>query len=449
MANPLQGRRSFPRKKKTLGTITFSAIIPSDGIARFRRLPWKFVAAEDEALGEGANLLRHLHLSEIEMPAQSGHIPSLDGLRACSILIVMLSHFVNANLIPGGLGVYIFFVISGFLITRLLIGEHKKSGRISLTNFYLRRALRLYPVVLAFTGTVLFVMLVRGLPVNISEPLSALFYFANYLYADNGQTGSMPFSIFWSLSIEEHFYFLLPTVVLLLHANPKRLLVAMLLVCLSALALRLRVAADHPELLGTHHFYYRTEFRIDSLAFGVALACLCELDWGRRLVLQLARPSVFTASLLAILGCLLYRNDYFRETVRYTILGGAISLAISNVLFRPTVMARSLNSAVFVWVGLLSYSLYLWHFVAFRVLIFLLPGLPHWLSLFGVFAVSFAMAAASYHLLEQPLLRLRARLRPDAAPDRRMGSKRREMVGRVAAQPGAEPSRLSPSAGTP
>jgi hypothetical protein len=71
------------------------------------------------------------------MSVHPGHIPSLGGLRACSILIVLLSHFVNAHVIPGGLGVYAFFVTSGVLITRLFIGEQKKSGRISLANFYL------------------------------------------------------------------------------------------------------------------------------------------------------------------------------------------------------------------------------------------------------------------------------------------------------------------------
>src|SRR4051812_31928291 len=102
---------------------------------------------------------RPLFLPESRMSAQSGHIPNLDGLRAISIMIVMLSHFVNASLFPGGLGVYVFFVISGFLITRLLFGEKKNSGRISLANFYFRRALRLYPVVLVFTGVVLVTIL--------------------------------------------------------------------------------------------------------------------------------------------------------------------------------------------------------------------------------------------------------------------------------------------------
>jgi peptidoglycan/LPS O-acetylase OafA/YrhL len=352
---------------------------------------------------------RPLFLPESRMPAQSGHIPSLDGLRAVSIMIVLLSHFVNANLFPGGLGVYVFFVISGFLITRLLFGERKKSGRISLANFYFRRALRLYPVVLVFTGAVLAAMLVRHHSFDVREPLSALFYFANYLYWD-GTPRTAPFSIFWSLSIEEHFYFLLPTLVLLLGADPRRVLVAMLSVCVASLALRLTVAAAHPELLTTHFFYYRTEFRLDSLAFGVALAALCEMEFGRRLILRLARPEIFCASLLIILVCLLYRNGYFRETVRYTLLGISITLAISYILFRRTIVADILNSAVFVWVGLLSYSLYIWHFVAPQILAFLLPDLPRWHAAGALLVISFITAAMSYYFLERPLLRLRAKL---------------------------------------
>ena len=141
-------------------------------------------------------LPKQLYLSAEHIPARYGSVPSLNGLRACSVLVVMLSHFVNANLFPGGFGVLVFFSISGFLITRLLFAELKQSDTTNLKNFYARRILRLYPVILVYSGIVLAAYLVIGLPINLVEPLSALFYFANYLYAHytvtTHQLGTMP-----------------------------------------------------------------------------------------------------------------------------------------------------------------------------------------------------------------------------------------------------------------
>ena len=155
-----------------------------------------------------------LYLTPQEIPARFGNVPSLDGLRALSILIVMASHFVNPHLIPGGFGVLVFFVISGFLITRQLFAELKQANCVSIKNFYLRRVFRLYPVIVVYTLVSVSVYAAGGHKITWSEPLSALFYFANYLYAYYtipGHTGgSMPFGIFWSLSVEEHFYLFFP-----------------------------------------------------------------------------------------------------------------------------------------------------------------------------------------------------------------------------------------------
>jgi peptidoglycan/LPS O-acetylase OafA/YrhL len=96
-----------------------------------------------------------LYLSSGDIAARRGSVPSLDGLRAVSISIVLLAHFVNPKLFPGGLGVEVFFIISGFLITRLLLAEQRDTGTVSLRMFYVRRICRLYPVIIVFAGVVI------------------------------------------------------------------------------------------------------------------------------------------------------------------------------------------------------------------------------------------------------------------------------------------------------
>jgi Acyltransferase family len=117
--------------------------------------------------------MNKLYLSSWEVPARPGYIPSLDGLRAISISLVLLAHFVDSRIFPGGLGVYIFFVISGFLITHLLLAEHKRTGTISLRQFYTRRIIRLYPVIVIFTAIVICLDITLRRSYNMLEPASA------------------------------------------------------------------------------------------------------------------------------------------------------------------------------------------------------------------------------------------------------------------------------------
>ena len=349
-----------------------------------------------------------LRLLPDQMAAGPGHIPSLDGLRAVSILIVMMSHFVNRNLFPGGLGVYIFFVISGFLITRLLFAERKLTGGVSLPRFYLRRALRLYPVVLVYTVIVVFALTCLGLLRNPLEPVSALLYFANYLHRDI-HAWTSPFEIFWSLSVEEHFYLLLPAT-LLLSRTPGRLLWIVIAVCVGCLALRVGVAARHPEWIPTATFYMRTEYRLDSLAFGVVIACLCESARGREWLLRLAHPLYLGLALLVILFALVFRDPFFRETLRYSCLGAAISLIVVFVVFRGGWIAAVLNSRPLVTLGVLSYSLYVWHFVVHTSLKMAFPAMTKLVEAPLGMGLSLLLAFVSYYGLEKPALRLRAKL---------------------------------------
>ena len=350
-----------------------------------------------------------LYLDEDQMAARAGAVPSLDGLRAISIGLVLLAHFVS-NKIPGGLGVYVFFVISGFLITRLLFVELRATGWVSLPLFYARRILRLYPVILLYTAMVLSLAVATGRPYNAIEPASALGYFANYWYAyldAHNLAPQLPFAMFWSLSIEEHFYILFPLTFMLLNGQSKRLLPVLLGLAVACLGLRVVGGWLHPEALGTVRFYAETQYRLDSIGFGVALAIACETAAGRQFLRRLAQPLPAAAALVVIFACLLIRDPWFRETLRYTLLGGAISVVVAAVLFgsRFGLVHRVLNTAILRWVGRLSYSLYVWH----GGVAFFLPTQdgPAWQHAGLCLLVSGLVATVSYYGVEQPCLSFR------------------------------------------
>lgn len=199
------------------------------------------------------------------MAARRGAVPSFDGLRALSILIVLGAHFVDPYVFPGGLGVYCFFIISGFLITRLLLAEQDSNGAVSLPLFYMRRLLRLYPVMIVFTAVVVGLDMALGKPYNLLEPMSGLGYFANYFYVylgDNHIPTLMPYPAFWSLSVEEHFYILFPLLFVLLKGDPARLMAALIGLCVACLSLRLIMADIYPEYLHTSVFYVESHYRL-------------------------------------------------------------------------------------------------------------------------------------------------------------------------------------------
>ena len=310
-------------------------------------------------------IMKHLYLTPAEMSARRGSVPSLDGLRAISISLVLLGHFVD-KAIPGGLGVYVFFVISGFLITRLLLAEQAATGTVSLKMFYVRRICRLYPVIIVFAAFVILFDIALGRPYNYLEPASALGYFANYLSVwleAHGIERQMPFAVFWSLSLEEHFYILFPVAFVLLKADPIRLMLLVTLLCVGCLLLRLGEASMHPELLYTQTFYVLSRSPPESIGFGVLLALACQIADGRKILLRLTQPLFVTVALTVILGCSLIRDPWFRETWRYSLLGISIVIIVSAVLFgeRYRLIHWLLNTVVLRWIGQLSYSLYVWH----------------------------------------------------------------------------------------
>mgnify|MGYP001017148469 FL=1 len=314
---------------------------------------------------------------EIMQPAGSkaGHrsIPSLDGIRAISVGLVLVAHAGFGWAVPGGLGVTIFFFLSGYLITTLLISEHRRAGSIDLKAFYIRRFLRLSPalyVTLAITHVLVGLGWLGG-GVSAAGIAAQMLYFTNYfiLFFDPllqqipGGT-----SILWSLAVEEHFYLLFPlALVCALRARRSPMMhlsIGIAIVCLAVLIWRcVLIFVFEVDALRT---YYATDTRIDAILFGCLLASISAARWALPDHLDLERRlhTLFLCGIVGILATLLVRNAAFRETLRYSLQGLFLIPIFVYLISNPqSVYGQVLNSRVMKEIGQRSYTIYLSHFV--------------------------------------------------------------------------------------
>lgn len=293
------------------------------------------------------------------------HIPQLDGVRAIAVSLVMVSH-AGLEFVPGGFGVTIFFFLSGYLITTLLRVEHQKNGRVDLPAFYLRRTLRIMPAlyVTLIILTILYPFGTFGRPINWPAVPWDYLFLSNYspLW---GQGGGLPVPL-WSLAIEEHFYLVFPAAFILLTRSWSWPRVALALGIACAVVLLLRFATPWFGFSLEENFYW-THTRLDSLLFGCLLAVLHNpvLDRGA----WSPKDWHVAAAGLTILTTFVVRDAVFRETIRYTIQGLALFVLFSFILSgRSQFVTKVLSLKPVVWVGLVSYSLYLCHMAIFAAM---------------------------------------------------------------------------------
>jgi len=223
------------------------------------------------------------HADRVAMPAADTHahrsevIPSLDGIRAISVSIVVVGHSGLQALVPGGLGVTIFFFLSGYLISTLLLTEHARTGGINIANFYARRVFRLMPpliVSLAVAYGLTYSGLLAG-GITAKGLAAQLLYFANYygLFFDPGNTIPDGTGILWSLAVEEHFYIVYPLLMALLLGSalrPRTIGTLLGIACLVVLAWRIHLV--HSPDFVSDRTYYASDTRIDSIIYGCILA---------------------------------------------------------------------------------------------------------------------------------------------------------------------------------
>src|SRR5919198_1677146 len=346
------------------------------------------------------------------MARRLGHRPALDGIRGVAIAAVVAQHAFG---IPtaGYLGVDLFFVLSGFLITTLLLEEHAESGAISLRAFYRRRALRLLPALLVAISVLLLVELVlaaTGRGHLRREATGALFGVA-YL-TDLARLRSSAINVpgtldhLWSLAVGEQFYVLWPVALVLLRVHRRR--AQLVLGCALALTIfqQLRlVAAGAP--------YQRLAFAPDTRGSSIVIGCLAAFLWTRR------RPFAIGPRVGAC-ACLLVFLMLFPSFVRLefagplVVFGVAAAVGILRALEPGSDEARLLGLRPLVALGQISYGLYLWH----PLVLHAVGAPPRGFSVRGVVGVTgaIAVAAASRRFVELPFLRRKRREAPDRQP---------------------------------
>jgi len=343
---------------------------------------------------------------------------SLDGLRGVAVLLVMTAHGCPWPR-SGSAGVDVFFTLSGYLITAILLAELQRTGSIRLWAFYARRGLRLIPCLWLVTGSfLLFAFAVS--PDNLGSPrkeaAAALTYLMNWARAF-GVADSPYLGHTWSLAIEEQFYLLWPGVVLLLGRSgwSRRSQGLLLLAAAGA------VGAYRAGVTGWYsagRIYNGLDTHADGLLYGAALACFCSSLPGGRLPPRWARLTTWLLTPAAVCG-LAGVVGWLRWTeppmARYGYAAcGVCSLVIIGDLVagRSDWLRRLLGARPLVWTGKVSYGLYLWHFPIFAAL---REGVPcaTWPPVFAAgMALSFAAAAASYYLVERRFLRLKRYFEP-------------------------------------
>jgi peptidoglycan/LPS O-acetylase OafA/YrhL len=346
-------------------------------------------------------------------PATSSrHIPSLDGIRAGSFLIVFGSHALGGPWLPGWIGVTVFFFLSGFLITTLMRAEYEKNGTVNLGHFWLRRALRILPpLYLVVLGSVLLALAVYPPgTVHGAAVASQLLFYANYYDGPAEVPGT---GVVWSLAVEEHFYLLFPLLyVAMQHARLSRRHQAWLLWGLCAAVLVWRYILVTVMHAPSGRIFIGTDTRIDSILFGCALAVWNNPVLDRPVLEpQLLKRLLLPLAAVVLLACAYADNKLAAATWSFSIEGLALSvLFIGAIRLHDWWPFRILNWRPVAFIGVLSYSLYLVHDVLLAALTRAWK-LPH-ASLRAVVSLvlSVLWAWMIYEVVERPCARLRKRL---------------------------------------
>lgn len=344
-----------------------------------------------------------------------GYVRALDGLRGLAVVLVLLTHLDVLPQMCGVVGVALFFALSGFLITCLLIEEWDQTGRISLRAFYARRALRLLPALIAVVAAFLvyshFCHSLKQQQGDLKEAMLALFYSMNWARALRvfwarflGHT--------WTLSIEEQFYVIWPIVLLFLLRRTRRQSLFWILLLASAFAWLDRFLLQAATAAPLERICYGLDTRADALlyscaaAVAVASGLLPQTRWWQP-ALKLGSAISFGA--LGLMCLLLRPWDAGLGYFGWFLLSLGSGIIVLQLVIAPVEFSNwALSSGPMVWLGRVSYGLYLWH----QPILFALDesGMQslrkYWYLRIGLPVLA---AVLSYYLVERPFLRLKHR----------------------------------------
>lgn len=348
------------------------------------------------------------------------YITGLDGIRAIAVIMVLAYHLKLALFKSGFLGVTVFFVLSGYLITGILISEVEEEGTIDLKNFWLRRIRRLVPAVMSMAVVIIFVSAVVNRIIftkGCKDFLASVLGFNNWWQIFNKVSYfeaagvPSPFTHCWSLAIETQFYLIYPLILLGIYKLVKSrgegranrgLLFAGVTLLLALISVILMIVLFDPQQ-DASRVYYGTDTRAFSLLFGALLAILWEyrmvprrLSASVNMVLGSVSFAVLLVMTIAINGSsnFWYRGGQFVGTILTV-------LVIYTVSGRKTWLSRFLSNTVLKWIGDRSYSIYLWHY---PIILLISKGIKAswWITLIEI-VLSVVLAELSYRFIETPI----------------------------------------------
>ncbi len=346
----------------------------------------------------------------------SKRIPSLDGIRALAILMVLTIHTSEVVSLPVWWvpdGVSIFFVLSGFLITSLMLREVEKTGTVDLKAFYLRRSYRILPPLYAYLAVSALICYVAHYPIDKWAIFDSSVFIRDY--AGNGgahalaNSGNWITEHMWSLSVEEQFYLLYPALFLFVLMRWGRAALAKVTLGILLLTPVLRMG-DYALHLFPHRDQFMFHTRMDTLMTGCLIALSIHLPRFERLYSLAARVIwIFPLYTLVLEPLILHRYGY----LYYHAIGMTISAVCTGITIlwcsrnAETPVGRFLNWKPMTILGVLSYSVYIWQTLFLRPES---PAIPASLNFYVVrVAAIIGFALLSYHFVEQPFLRLRTR----------------------------------------
>ncbi len=350
------------------------------------------------------------------------YYPSLDGLRTIAIGIVLAAHGGVTYFRSGGVGVDIFFVLSGFLITNILSSEWSRCGAINFRNFYARRFLRLAPALLLTCVVTALGMLWFEGRFPGTEIALAMSYTANWALALYNYNLTW-LNHCWSLSIEEQFYLIWPMLIVMLERGMRSPVRKGSLLVIAAATLAV-YRASRVGIYTDERINFGLDTRMDSLMAGAALAYFFQWLPSRQLPMRASSilgrviAPLMMIALFAVPNIVTWYSPWMGR-IGYVLVAGAAALVVSDlVVGRHSLLAPLLETRPMVFVGKISYGLYLFHLPIYYMIEKVMPDAPLVVRLVTKVGVSIGVASASFFWFERRFLRLKARFesKPKASP---------------------------------
>lgn len=356
------------------------------------------------------------NLENCRVKRSTRYMPGLDGLRAIAVIGIIIYHLNKQWLTGGFLGVDTFFVISGYLITSLLLKEYEETGIINLKNFWIRRFKRLIPAVLTLAFVVIVVTLVLKPDeiINIKkDAIAAIFYFSNWWYIATDvnyfeQFAFRPLKHLWSLAIEEQFYIVFPILfIFLLLALKKYRNVVLIFWIISLISLLVMISISQPHMSHSR-VYFGTDTRLQTMLLGVILAFLwppfkLKKHPKKTLTHIIDGIGVFGIFILLLLFYKVNDNSDWIYNGGFYLISVMTLFVIMSVVHPTGYFAKVIGNPVFVMIGKRSYSLYLWHFpvISFVHSYYVDGQLPSYVYLLDII-LTIIFAELSYRYIETP-----------------------------------------------